>query len=117
MCRWLLLSHDRVGADEFPLTHEFLAQMLGTRRPTVTAAAVNLQKAGLITYHRGKITILDRKGLEAACCRCYQVRERVGPLAWLTWVACQRANWHAMCDTQMELRDAVLLVHWTRTIF
>jgi CRP-like cAMP-binding protein len=73
MCRWLLLSHDRVGVDEFPLTHEFLAQMLGVRRPTVTAVAGTLQKAGLIRYHRGELTVLDRKGLEAASCECYEV--------------------------------------------
>jgi CRP-like cAMP-binding protein len=73
MCRWLLMSHDRVGADEFPLTQEFLAQMLGVRRPTVTAVAGILQKAGLITYHRGRMTVLDRKGLEAASCECYEV--------------------------------------------
>ena len=73
MCRWLLMSHDRVGTDEFPLTHEFLAQMLGVRRPTVTAAAGILQKAGLISYHRGWVTVLDRKGLEAASCECYEV--------------------------------------------
>jgi CRP-like cAMP-binding protein len=73
MCRWLLMSHDRVGADEFQLTHEFLAQMLGVRRPTVTAVAGTLQKAGLITYHRGRITVIDRKGLEGACCECYKV--------------------------------------------
>ena len=73
MCRWLLMSHDRVGADEFTLTHEFLAQMLGVRRPTVSAVAAILQKAGLLTYHRGRITILDRKGLEAASCECYRV--------------------------------------------
>ncbi len=73
MCRWLLMSHDRVGADEFPLTHEFLAQMLGVRRPTLTAVAGTLLKAGLITYHRGRIAVLDRKGLEAACCECYEV--------------------------------------------
>jgi CRP-like cAMP-binding protein len=73
MCRWLLMSHDRVGADEFPLTHEFLAQMLGVRRPTVTAVAGTLQKAKLIGYHRGKITVLHRKGLEAAACECYEV--------------------------------------------
>jgi CRP-like cAMP-binding protein len=73
MCRWLLMSHDRVGADEFLLTQEFLAQMLGVRRPTVSAVAGILQKAGLITYHRGKMTVLDRKGLEAASCECYQV--------------------------------------------
>jgi CRP-like cAMP-binding protein len=73
MCRWLLMSHNRMGADEFLLTHEFLAQMLGVRRPTVTAVAGTLHKAGLISYHRGKITVLDRKGLEAACCECYEV--------------------------------------------
>jgi CRP-like cAMP-binding protein len=73
MCRWLLMSHDRVGTDEFQLTQEFLAQMLGVRRPTVTTVACILQKAGLITYRRGIITILDRKGLEAASCECYGV--------------------------------------------
>jgi CRP-like cAMP-binding protein len=73
MCRWLMMSHNRAGADEFPLTHEFLAQMLGVCRPTVTAVAGTLQKTGLINYHRGRITILDRKGLEAACCECYEV--------------------------------------------
>jgi CRP-like cAMP-binding protein len=73
MCRWLLMSHDRAGADEFQLTHEFLAQMLGVCRPTVTAVAGTLQKAGLITYHRGRITVIDRKGLEGACCECYKV--------------------------------------------
>jgi CRP-like cAMP-binding protein len=73
MCRWLLLSHDRVGVDKFLLTHEFLAQMLGVRRPTVTSVAGTLQKAGLIRYHRGELTVLDRKGLEAASCECYEV--------------------------------------------
>ena len=73
MCRWLLMSHDRAGTDEFPLTHEFLAQMLGVRRPSVTAAAGILQKAGLISYHRGTVTFLDRKGMEAASCECYEV--------------------------------------------
>jgi CRP-like cAMP-binding protein len=67
------MSHDRVGADEFPLTHEFLAQMLGVCRPTVTAVAGKLQKAKLISYHRGRITVLDRKGLEAASCECYEL--------------------------------------------
>jgi CRP-like cAMP-binding protein len=73
MCRWLLMSHDRVGTDEFQLTQEFLAQMLGVRRPTVSAVAGILQKAGLISYHRGTITVLDRNGLEAASCECYEV--------------------------------------------
>jgi CRP-like cAMP-binding protein len=73
MCRWLLMSHDRVGTDEFHLTQEFLAQMLGVRRPTVTAVARKLQLDGLIAYHRGQLTVLDRKGLEAASCECYKV--------------------------------------------
>lgn len=71
MCRWLLTTHDRMGADEFRLTQEFLAQMLGVRRPSVTVAAGQLQKAGLIRYQRGCIRITDRAGLEAGACECY----------------------------------------------
>jgi CRP-like cAMP-binding protein len=69
--RWLLQTHDRVESDVLPLTHEFLAIMLGVRRPSVSLAAASLRKAGLIDYTRGKITILDRTGLEAASCECY----------------------------------------------
>ena len=72
MCRWLLMTHDRVGADEFHLTQEFLAQMLGVRRPSVTVAAGILQRAGLIRYQRGRIRIADRAGLEAGACECYE---------------------------------------------
>lgn len=71
--RWLLLTHDRVGANDFPLTHRFLSQMLGVRRATVTEAAGALQKAGLIDYGRGRVAILDRAGLEAASCECYAI--------------------------------------------
>jgi CRP-like cAMP-binding protein len=71
LSRWLLLAHDRVGKNEFPLTQEFAAMMLGTSRPTVTVVAGTLQKAGLITYHRGRVTIADRKKLENASCECY----------------------------------------------
>ncbi len=70
--RWLLEAHDRVGADSFLLTQDFLAAMLGVRRPSVTIAAGMLQQAGLITYHRGRVTIRDREGLEAASCECYR---------------------------------------------
>jgi CRP-like cAMP-binding protein len=70
--RWLLTTHDRVDGDQFYLTQEFLAVMLGVTRSGVNAAAGELQKAGLITYVRGKITILDRVGLERACCDCYR---------------------------------------------
>lgn len=72
LSRWLLLAHDRVGKDEFPLTQEFAAMMLGTSRPTVTVVAGTLQKAGLIKYHRGHVTVVHRKNLEAASCECYQ---------------------------------------------
>lgn len=71
--RWLLQTHDRVGADQYLLTQEFLAQMLGIRRAGVSEAAGLLQKAGLIRYARGRITVLDRQGLESAACECYRV--------------------------------------------
>jgi len=70
--RWLLETHDRIDADTFELKHEFLARMLGVHRPSVSLAANSLQAAGLITYRRGKITILDRRGLEDASCSCYE---------------------------------------------
>jgi CRP-like cAMP-binding protein len=73
LSRWLLMSHDRVGTDEFRITHDFLAQMLGSRRSTVTLSAGLLQAAGLIRYHRGRVTILDRDGLEEVSCECYGV--------------------------------------------
>jgi CRP-like cAMP-binding protein len=74
--RWLLLTHDRVGRDEFPLTQEFLAQMLGVRRASVNTAASMLQRAGFITYTRGSIRVLDRSGLEGAACECYGIIRR-----------------------------------------
>lgn len=72
MARWLLMTHDRVDGNEFPLTQEFLGQMLGVRRPQVSTAGVALQRAGLIKYTRGKISIVDRHGLERAACECYE---------------------------------------------
>lgn len=76
--RWLLMTHDRVGADVFPMTHEFLSVMLGVRRPSVTLAAGALQKAGVIRYSRGKVTVRDRPRLEEVACECYQaVREHL----------------------------------------
>jgi len=72
LARWLLMAYDRMDSEEFPLTQEFVAMMLGANRPTVTVVAGTLQKAGLITYHRGRVTILDRENLEAASCECYR---------------------------------------------
>jgi len=72
LSRWLLMAHDRIGKDDFPLTQELVAMMLGTSRSTVTVVAGTLQKAGLITYHRGHLTVFDRENLEAASCECYR---------------------------------------------
>ena len=76
LCRWLLIAHDRAGADEFPMTHEFISMMLGVRRPGVSLAAGVLQKAGLIRYVRGRMAVTDRHGLEAASCECYHTARR-----------------------------------------
>jgi CRP-like cAMP-binding protein len=75
--RWLLMTHDRAGADTFPLTQEFLSHMLGVRRATVNVATGMLKKAGFIRYVRGKMTIIDRRGLESASCYCYQAIVKV----------------------------------------
>jgi CRP-like cAMP-binding protein len=72
-CRWLLMSQDRVNADTFPLTHEFLAIMLGVRRASVTEVLGPLQERGWIQSNRGEITVLDRPGLESGSCECYRV--------------------------------------------
>jgi CRP-like cAMP-binding protein len=71
LARWLLMSQDRIGGDDVPLTQEFLAHMLGTRRASVTVAAGILQKAGHITYNRGKVRIVNRDSLKRASCECY----------------------------------------------
>jgi CRP-like cAMP-binding protein len=72
LARWLLMAQDRMGSDQFPLTQEFVAIMLGASRPTVTVVAGTLQKAGLIKYRHGHLTIVDRDSLEAASCECYR---------------------------------------------
>ena len=76
LCRWLLLSLDRLRGNELVMTQELIANMLGVRREGVTEAALRLQRRGLITYARGHITVLDRRGLEARTCECYAVVKR-----------------------------------------
>jgi CRP-like cAMP-binding protein len=83
LARWLVMSHDRIGGVTMPLTQEFLGQMLGARRSSVSAAASVLQKAGMITYTRGNVTILDKPKLAEAACDCYEIIQR------------QKANWQA----------------------
>src|SRR6516164_8847632 len=73
VCRWLLIAHDSARSDTFLLTHEFLAMMLGVQRAGVSVAAAGLQKAGLIQYRHGQVTITNRSGLEDAACECYRV--------------------------------------------
>jgi CRP-like cAMP-binding protein len=73
LCRWLLLSRDRLNTNELVMTQELIANMLGVRREGVTHAAQRLQENGLISYVRGRITILDRRGLQATVCECYGV--------------------------------------------
>ena len=77
MCRWLLMMHDRAEGEALPYTHDFLSHMLGANRKSVTLAARSLQTAGLISYRRGRIKVIDRPGLEKATCECYAiVKER-----------------------------------------
>jgi hypothetical protein len=73
LCRWLLLNMDRQASNELKLTQESIADMMGVRREAITVSAIKLQNAGLMDYQRGKIRILDRQGLEARACSCYQV--------------------------------------------
>jgi hypothetical protein len=73
LCRWLLLSLDRLRGNQLDMTQELIGNMLGVRRQGVTESALTLQQAGLIRYSRGHITVLDRRGLEKRCCECYAV--------------------------------------------
>src|SRR6201997_1146519 len=83
LSRWLLMSHDRIGGETMPLTQEFLGKMLGKRRSSVSVAASILQKAGMITYTRGNVTIVDRPKLAEVACDCYQI------------IQDQKSNWHS----------------------
>jgi Mn-dependent DtxR family transcriptional regulator len=71
--RWMLITHDRVEGEEFPMTQEFIASMLGVHRPSVSLVAGVFQQAGIIQYSRGRIKVLDRSGLEDASCECYSI--------------------------------------------
>ena len=82
LARWILMTQDRVNTTSFVMTQQFLSYMLGVQRPSVTLVVGTLQKAGLITHHRGKMEVLDRPGLEAVACECYDVVRR--RFAWLT---------------------------------
>ena len=81
LARWLLMTHDRVEGDSFTMTQEFLSIMLGVRRPGVTVAIGALQRAGFVEHRRRTMRVLDRAGLEAACCECYAMAKR--RFAWL----------------------------------
>ena len=82
MSRWLLMTHDRVDGDEFHITQQLLAEMLGVRRPAANLAGASLQAAGFIRYRRGRITIVDRDGLEGTACECYANMKREFALAF-----------------------------------
>ncbi len=85
LARWLLMAHDRADWEELPLTQEFMAMMIGVHRPSITVTAGILQRAGLIRYSGGRVTVLDRSSLEAASCECYgAVRQRFAALLGLT---------------------------------
>ena len=84
-CRWLLIAHDSARSDTFLLTHEFLAMMLGVQRAGVSIAAAGLQKAGLIQYRHGQVTITNRSGLEDAACECYRVMGTEFDKLFRTW--------------------------------
>jgi CRP-like cAMP-binding protein len=92
-CKWLLTTHDRVGRRELSLTHEFLAEMLGVQRPTVSVTLRGLQEAGLIAQRRGTIVVTDRPGLERNACECYSIIrrnfERLLPATYDSSVACR----------------------------
>jgi len=76
LARWLLIAHDRAGADAFTMTHEFMSMMLGVRRAGITVSATQLQNAGFIRYRRGRMEVTDRSGLESVACECYGVVRR-----------------------------------------
>jgi len=93
LARWMLMAHDRTEGDSFPMTHEFLSMMLGVRRAGITVAAGILQKAQLIRYERGQITVTDRAGLEGASCECYGIARRAQDRLFAS-APCQELSHH-----------------------
>lgn len=85
LCRWLSMTYKRAQRREFPMRHEFLAQMLGVHRPTLSTAANMLQKAGIISYHYGNMTIIDPEGLAQGACECHQTMEREFQKIFQSW--------------------------------
>jgi len=108
LCRWLLLSLDRLPSNELAMTQELIANMLGVRREGVTEAAGELQRAGLIRYSRGHITVLDRPGLEARACECYAVVNG-------SPIACSRARFQRRMSFRRGRTPAALLTPTRRT--
>lgn len=96
LCRWLKLIHNRVRRDEFPMRQQFMAHMLGVQRPTVSTTANMLQQAGLITYTRGRLTVLDAEGLIEGACECYELMEhemdRIYDVPWRELIRRQDQN-------------------------
>lgn len=122
LCRWLLLSLDRLAWNELIMTQELIANMLGVRREGVTEAAGKLQLAGLIQYRRGKITVLDRPRLEARTCECYQVSKQNSIVCCRTSLPDSRhlgsgsdVRWRADGDSALALRWLTVLPRLTRS--
>lgn len=111
--RWLLMAHDRAGTDSFRLTQEFLADLLGIHRPSVTIVARTLQSAGLISYSRGLITITDRQGLEEATCECYDMVRQALNQSPARSLPARRRHYATVSYLTLTLRRGPMSSVWT----